>query len=206
MKANLDMGNFKIHNVKNDDNEDGVVNKGYVDKADNNHVQMSSILNTEKLSNPTPVNLNMSNNNIINLKYPKNNSDASNRSYVDNNIKNVDTKISNLVLDGIETEKRIKKYVDESHITSSTSFKDEFRYLMKDVDDSSSESDIRVTGIPDLAESPHTFNKKAYDLLLFKDAQNNYISRIGFNLYRIPEGEYTICIEFFFCNNDKCKC
>ena len=42
MKANLDMGNFKIHNVKDDDNEDGVVNKSYV-KADNNHVQMLSI-------------------------------------------------------------------------------------------------------------------------------------------------------------------
>ena len=31
---------------------------------------------------------------------------------------------------------------------------------MGDVDDSSSESNIRVTGITDLAESPHTFNKK----------------------------------------------
>ena len=67
---------------------------------------------------------------------------------------------------------------------------------MEDVDDSSSESNIRVTGITDLASSPHTFNKKAYDLLLFKNAQNRYASRIGFNLYRIPEGEYTICIEF----------
>ena len=47
MKANLDMGNFKIHYVENDDNEDGVLNKGYVDKADNNHVQMLSILNTQ---------------------------------------------------------------------------------------------------------------------------------------------------------------
>ena len=68
---------------------------------------------------------------------------------------------------------------------------------MSDIDDSSSESDIRVTGIIDLAESPLTFNKKAYNLSLSKDAQNNYISRIGFNLYRIPKGEYTICIEFF---------
>ena len=38
---------------------------------------------------------------------------------------------------------------------------------MVDVDNSSSESNIRVTGITDLAESLHTFNKKAYDLLLF---------------------------------------
>ena len=68
---------------------------------------------------------------------------------------------------------------------------------MEDVDDSLSEIDIRVTGITDLASSPHSFNKKAYDLLLFKDAQNKYSTRIGFNLYRIPEGGYTICIDFF---------
>ena len=67
---------------------------------------------------------------------------------------------------------------------------------MKDID-SSSESNIKVTGIIDLARSPHTFNKKLHSLLLGKNVQNRYLSRIGFNLYQIPEGEYTICIEFF---------
>ena len=65
------------------------------------------------------------------MKYPQNNSDASSKSYVDNNIKNVNTKISNLVLDNIETENIIKKYLDESHITSSTNLKDKSRYLME---------------------------------------------------------------------------
>ena len=32
-------------------------------------------------------------------------------------------KYQNLVLHNIETEEKIKKYVDESHITSSTNFK-----------------------------------------------------------------------------------
>ena len=172
MKVNLNMGNHIIHNIKNDVNPDGAVNKDYID-SENTKLDA-------KISNL---------NNTVQSKTDK--------SYVDNNIKNVNTKISNLVLDSIETEKKNKKYVDESHITSSTNFKDEFRYLMEDIDDSSSEIDIRVTGINDLASSPHEFNKKAYDLLLFKDAQNRYTSRIGFNLYRIPEGEYTICIEFF---------
>ena len=40
----------------------------------------------------------MTNNKIINLKYPQNNSDACNKSYVDNNIKNVNTKITNVVM------------------------------------------------------------------------------------------------------------
>ena len=30
-----------------------------------------------------------------------------------------------------------------------------------------------------------------------KDAQNEYSSRIGFNMFRLPEGEYTLAIEFF---------
>ena len=64
---------------------------------------------------------------------------------------------------------------------------------MEDVDDSSSEANILVTGIIDLERSP----QKVYSLLLTKDLQNNYnASGIGFNLYKLPEGEYTICIEF----------
>ena len=41
------------------------------------------------------------------------------------------------------------------------------------------------------------FNKKAYSLSLGKNLQYIYLSRIGFNLYQILEGEYTICIEIF---------
>ena len=70
----------------------------------------------------------------------------------------------------MKQKKKSKKHVDESHITSSTDLKDEFGYLMEDVDESSSESDIKVTGMTDLTSSPHRFNKKAYGLLLFKDA------------------------------------
>ena len=115
---------------------------------------------------------------------------------IDNNIKNVNIKISNVIINSIKTEDKIKKYVDESHITSSTDLKNEFKYLMADIDDSSSEANISVTGIIDVANSPHMYNKKVYSLLLTKDAHNNYnYSRIGFNLYRLPEGEYTFCIE-----------
>ena len=68
---------------------------------------------------------------------------------------------------------------------------------MADVDDSSSEANISATGIIDLERPPHTYNKKVYSLLLTKDPQNNYnASRIGFNLFKLLEGEYTICIEF----------
>ena len=74
MKTNLDTGENIIHNVKNDTNVDGVVNKGYVDQADNS----------------------LQNN--IDLK--------SDKSYVDYNIKNLNTKIINTVLHITETDEK----------------------------------------------------------------------------------------------------
>ena len=70
---------------------------------------------------------------------------------------------------------------------------------MDDVDDSSSEKNIQVLGIVDFSESPHQINKKAYYLkLLFdKSSPNQYQSRIGFNLYKLPIGYYTTVVEWF---------
>ena len=65
---------------------------------------------------------------------------------------------------------KLKDYVNESHITSTTQPKDEFRYLMEDVDESSSEYGIEVTGITGFSSSPHHFNKKAYDLKISKNS------------------------------------
>ena len=95
----------------------------------------------------------------------------------------------------------LKTYFDtkikESHITSSTNKKDVFRYLMENADESSSENNIIVDGIVDFSGSPHNVNKKAYKFKMGKDAQNEYSSRIGFNMFKLPEGEYTLAIEFF---------
>ena len=95
----------------------------------------------------------------------------------------------------------LKTYFDtkikESHITSSTNKKDVFRYLMENADESSSENNIIVDGIFDFSGSLHNVNKKAYKFKMGKDAQNEYSSRIGFNMFKLPEGEYTLAIEFF---------
>ena len=91
-----------------------------------------------------------------------------------------------------------KQYVDQSHVSPSGQQRDAFRYLMEDTDDSSSENNIQVTGIVDFAASPHEINKKAYEFTLVKDTDgsNDYRSRIGFNLYSLPLGYYTIIIEY----------
>ena len=51
----------------------------------------------------------------------------------------------------------------------------------------------------DFSHSPHQINKKAYQLqLLFeKSSPNQYRSRLGFNLYKLPVGYYTLVVEWF---------
>ena len=70
---------------------------------------------------------------------------------------------------------------------------------MEDADESSSENNISVLGISDFPESPYQINKKAYDiqLVLEKSTPNQYRSRIGFNLHRLPVGYYTMAVEWF---------
>lgn len=68
---------------------------------------------------------------------------------------------------------------------------------MEDVNQSSSESNIVVTGISDIAASPHQITKKAYDITLTTDSDGDFRSRIGFNAFKLPHGEYTFVIEFF---------
>ena len=54
-------------------------------------------------------------------------------------------------------------------------------------------------GINDFPNSPHQINKKAYQLeLLFeKGSPNQYQSRLGFDIYKLPVGYYTMVVEWF---------
>ena len=78
MQANLNMGSNIIYNVKNDVNNDGVVNKGYTDTA-NTNLQNKIDQNLVNVSKEF-----IEIEGLIDLKCDK--------SYVDNNIKNVNTK------------------------------------------------------------------------------------------------------------------
>ena len=84
-----------------------------------------------------------------------------------------------------------------SHISSSTDKKDVFRYIMEEVNESTSEDNIIVDGIKDFSFSSHDVNKKAYSFRMGKGAVNWYSSHLGFNMYKLPHGEYTLVIEFF---------
>ena len=131
-------------------------------------------------------NLNLNNNKIINLQTDyKDSKSAVNVDFMQNEI----TSMRDLV----------SQKIHESHITSSGQKRDAFRYLMEDADESSSENNIEVLGIRVFSESPHQINKKAYSLkLLFeKGSPNQYRSRLGFNLYKLPVGYYTMVVEWF---------
>ena len=130
--------------------------------------------------------LNLNNNKIINLQTDyKDSKSAVNVNFMQNEI----TTMRDLV-----TQK-----IYESQIINSGQKKDAFRYLMEDTDESSSENNIEVLGINDFPNSPHQINKKAYQLkLLFeKSSPNRYRSRLGFNLYKLPVGYYTMVVEWF---------
>ena len=218
----LDMNNHFITNIKDPVNSDHVVNKKYADnqlakKLDKgakidmkNNVITNLHLPTNKrdaacvefvnyrlsetqknylkLDGTTSMtgDLNLNNNKIVNLQTDsKNSKSAVNVELMENEI----TDLRNLV-----TQK-----IHESQIINSGQKKDAFRYLMENDDESSSESNIQVLGIVNFSNSPHQINKKAYQLkLLFqKSSPNQYQSRLGFNLYKLPVGYYTFVVEWF---------
>ena len=221
MLQSLDMNNHFITNIKDPVNSDHGVNKKYVDnqlvkKLDNDttiDMKDNAITNVKfpvnqkdvatveyitqritnsqknylKLDGTTSMSgdLNLNNNKIVNLQTDsKNSKSAVNVDLMENEIKD----LRNLL-----TQK-----IHESQITSSGK-KDAFRYLMENDDESSSESNIQVLGIVDFSNSPHQINKKAYQLkLLFqKSSPNQYQSRLGFNLFKLPVGYYTMVVEWF---------
>ena len=115
-------------------------------------------------------NLDMGNNQLKSLAEPTDDADATTKKYLENKIE--------------------KSHLTTSHKTN------EFKYL-KDSNESSSEYNITVNGIVDFNGSPHQ-NKKAYSMVLTKDVgTNDYRSRIGFNIYSLDIGTYTIVFEFY---------
>ena len=222
MEANIDMNNNTIFNVKDPTQADQATNKKYVenqlekklDKGSDIDMKNKSITNLKLPSNQKDAtnvefvnkrlsetqknylkldgsanmtgDLNLNNNKIVNLQTDsKNSKSAVNVELMENKI----TDLRNLV-----TQK-----IHESQIINSGQKKDAFRYLMEDTDESSSENNIEVLGIVDFSNSPHQINKKAYQLkLLFeKSSPNQYQSRLGFNLFKLPVGYYTLVVEWF---------
>ena len=161
----------QIHNLGTPQYNSSATNKQYVDS------EISKIPTTDSSkfikkdgSVLMEANLDMNKHNILNVKTPSNDTDAANKSYIDETLA-------------------------QSHITSSNK-KNALKYLL-DADESSSENNIVVLGISDFAQSPHK-NILAYKVGLQKNSgSDDYQSRIGFNLYPLSIGKFTSVLEYY---------
>ena len=170
--SSLPSNQRQIHNIGSPQFNSSAANKQYVDGEIG---KIASVDTTQFIkkdgSVPMAADLDMGTQKIENVKTPTNDTDVATKGYIDNTLA-------------------------ESHLTTSHQ-SNEFKYL-DDPSDTSSEYNITVEAFTDFNESPHK-NKKAFQITLQKDAgTNNYPSRMGFNLYPLPLGIYTMIFEYFF--------
>ena len=172
--SSLPSNQRQIHNIGSPQFNSSATNKQYVDSEISKITTVDTNQFVLKSGSTMTGDLNMSNHSITNVKQPTSNTDVATKGYLDNTLA-------------------------DSHLTSSHT-KNEFKYL-DDPNDTSSEYNITVDSFTDFNESPHK-NKKAFQVSLQKDAgTNNYRSRMGFNLYPLPLGTYTIIFEYYFPEN-----
>ena len=183
METQIDMNHNSITNLKDPAFGGEAATKTYVDATSSTIVSSTAASIATKLDlagGKMLGSIDMNKNKIINLPKPTEENDAVNMEFLDLKIDDLNKKIT------------------KNTIAATSHPKDEFRYLMEDSFQSSSETNIVVTGIVDFQQSPHKINKKAYALKINKRSSDNmFLGRIGFNMFKIPEGEYTICVEFF---------
>ena len=94
-----------------------------------------------------------------------------------------------------------KKYVDDniskSNIKPPHTQKNVFQYLMDDVNEWSTEYDVKVENFSNLAESPHSWDKRVLNITPVKNG-SNYRFRLGLQLFRMKTNEtYSLIVELY---------
>ena len=225
------MNNKRITGLTNVPAYDGeVVNKKYVDVKLNDKANKNDLNGYLKLDGTSQMqgNLEMNNNRITRLPLPNLGDEAATKNYVTITTNH----LSNLVLDRQGKSKMLrniqmndrritgltnppssddeavnKKYVDENiskSIKPSHTPKNVFQYLMDDVNEWSTEYGEKVGVINDLAESPHSWDKKVLNITPVKNGRN-YRFRVGLQMYRMKtNGQYSLVVELY--NRDYVTC
>ena len=209
MQTQLDMNHNSITNLKDPEFGGEAATKKYVDDIE---TKLLSDVALELIKKIDIGEIDMKGERIINLGNPLYSSDAINTSYLhsfmsaylntdggtmEGQIDMDNNKIINLPEPTSAKDAATKDFVEKSHVSQSGLQKNVFLYQMTDVNESSSESNITVTGIKDFPNTPHTLFKKAYHFTIGKNAQNEYNARIGFNFNPVPTGAYTYVVEYF---------
>ena len=170
------MNNKKIVNVGDTTEQDGdAINYRYFHRE---RAEIERLINNASAQAvqrdgcvPMTGNLNMDSNKITNLH-----TDAA-ELFSAANVRHVNNENAKLLL---TVSTQFDEKIKESPISSSASKKDALRYIMEEVNESTSENNIIVDGIKDFPASPHDANKQAYIFGMGKGSQNRYLSRLGF--------------------------
>ena len=128
--------------------------------------------------------------------------DLDGNSQMRGNIKMNDKRITELNnLPNADDEATNKKYVDthisKSNIKPSHTPKNVFRYLMNDVNEWSTEYDVKVENFSNLAESLHSWDKRVLNITPIKNG-NNYRFRLGLQMFPMKTSEtYSLIVELY---------
>ena len=91
----------------------------------------------------------------------------------------------------------MKKYVGSSAITTGHSNKkNTFAYVNQD--DLTAVNNVTSVTFQGFTSNLHAVNIRAFTFNLVRTGVNSFNSRLKLNKKPLPEGEYTICVEFFY--------
>ena len=194
MTGTLDLGGQRVVNIKpfvEDDSSQAasdaqkydVVNWGKIHeirgeiKRDLNAVQYEAL--NRQSPNPMLDPIDMGNNFITNVKKPG----PSNSNYA-------------------TTVHFVNKTIDDrlKHSVQSADTSNAFQYVMDDpAGQFYDEDDIK--GIKKTDKDFHKSNKETYEMQLLLDSRGYYSSRLGVNMYILPNGEYSLVYELYYPNS-----
>ena len=96
----------------------------------------------------------------------------------------------------------VNKTIDDrlKHSVQSADTSNAFQYVMDDpAGQFYDEDDIK--GIKKTNKDYHKINKETYEMQLVLDSSGYYSSRLGINMYKLPNGEYSLVYELYFPNS-----
>ena len=225
MVGGLQMNGNRITGLTNVPYYNGeAANKRYVDDKVNVKADKSDLNDYLKLDGTKPMqgNINMNNNRITRLPDPQLADEPVTRKFLTNtntlfyiifldldgnaqmrgNIKMNDKRITGLTNPpNADDEATNKKYVDDNiskaNIKPSHTPKNVFQYLMNDVNEWSTEYDVKVENFTNLAESPHSLDKRVLNITSIKKG-SNYRFRLGLQMFPMKTNEtYSLIVEMY---------
>ena len=91
----------------------------------------------------------------------------------------------------------MKKYVGSNSISAGHSYKKNALAYLERGSGVTAVNNVSSVTLEDFTSNLHSVNKKAYTFNLVRTGVNSFNSRLKLNKKPLPEGEYTICVEFF---------